>query len=80
MHEPNVETMVLTALEVAQVLRLCGDKPTPTEARAAAGSVHRLVREGKLLPLKPGKAHVFYRDEVARYIREATYEPGTQTP
>ena len=66
--QTDVERMVLTALEVAQALRLCGPKSTPKEAEAAVGTVHRLVRDGKLRPLKPGKAHVFFRDEVARFM------------
>ena len=72
-QDVSVEQMVMTAPEVAQALRLCGPKSTPKEAEAAVGTVHRLVRDGKLRPLKPGKAHVFFRDEVARYIRDATY-------
>lgn len=69
----DVERMVLTAIEVAQALRLCEPESTPREKEAAVGTVHRLVRDSKLRPLKPGKAHVFYRAEVARYIREETY-------
>ena len=69
----DVERMVLTALEVARALRLCEPQATPRDAEAAVGTVHRLVRDGKLKPLKPGKAHVFYRAEIARYIREETY-------
>ena len=79
MLEIDVEQMVLTALEVAQALRLCGPKSTPKEVESAVGTVHRLVRDGKLQPFRPGKAHVFYRAEVARYIREATHVPDTQT-
>ena len=69
----DVERMVMTALEVAVALRLCDANSTPKEKEAGVGTVHRLVRDDKLKPLKPGKAHVFYRAEVARYVREETY-------
>jgi len=72
--DDDVERMVLTTLEVARALRLCDPGSTPKENGAAVDVVHRLVQKRKLKPFRPGKAHVFYRAEVARYIREETYE------
>ena len=70
----QLEQMVLTAIEVAQILRLCDPTSTPREREAAVSTVHRLVRDGKFKPLRPGRAHVFYRAEIARYIRDETYK------
>ena len=60
---------VMTASEVACYLRLCDPEATPTERQSAVRSVHRLVQEGRLRPLRPGREYVFWRQEVDHYIR-----------
>ena len=72
MIELTVTSPVLTSLEVAAYLRLCEPDATPDQAESAIRSVHRLVRQGDLRPIQPGKEYVFWRDEVDAYIRRAT--------
>ena len=69
-----VESPVLTSLEAAKYLRFVESDAMGDVAHGGIRKLHRLVQKGKLKPFKPGKAHVFYRAEVARYIREETYE------
>ena len=63
---------VMTAVEVAVYLRLCGPDARPDEKQSAIRTVHRLVQQGHLRPLRPGREYVFWRDEVDAYIRHAT--------
>ena len=69
----NVQTSpVMTAVEVAAYLRLCDADGTPDEKQSAIRAVHRLVRDGHLRPLRPGREYVFWHDEVDAYIERAT--------
>ena len=63
---------VMTAVEVAVYLRLCGPDATPDDKQSAIRAVHRLVQQGHLRPLRPGREYVFWRNEVDAYIRRAT--------
>ena len=63
---------VMTAVEVAIYLRLCGHDATPDEKQSAVRSVHRLVQTEQLRPLRPGREYVFWGAEVDAYIRRAT--------
>ena len=77
MTEPNGQPVtptspVLTALEVAIYVRLVEPEATEGDRQSAIRSVHRLVQDGKLRPIQPGRQYAFWRDEVDRYIREET--------
>ena len=71
-HPEIFASPVMTALEVAEYLRLCGPDATPTERQSAIRSVHRLVQASHLRPLRPGREYVFWHREVNDYIRRAT--------
>jgi len=63
---------VMTAVEVAIYLRLCEPDATPDEKQSARRAVLRLVQQGLLRPLQPGREYVFWNDEVDAYIRRTT--------
>lgn len=77
MVELTLTSPVMTSLEVAAYLRLCEPDAAPDQAQSAIRSVHRLVQQGKLRPIQPGREYVFWREEVDRYVREETgsFEP-----
>ena len=56
---------VLTNLEAAAWLRLTDDYDQPEDAIEA---LYRIVRKGKLRPLRAGKTYKFTLDELRRYI------------
>ncbi len=60
---------LLTSLETARYLRLVDDDPTPDEAEKAIKKVHRLVQEGRLRPVRPGRQYVFANYEIDGYIK-----------
>lgn len=65
MSEQAISTPVLTAIEAAAWLRLTDDYEQPEDAIAA---LYRLVRKGKLRPLRAGKTYKFTLEELQRYI------------
>ena len=66
----NVPIRVLTALEVAEQLRLTEDYE---EKEAAAEAVLRLVREHGLRPIKGcGRSYKFSSAELSRWVATAT--------
>ena len=67
----NGSPKVLTALDVAELLRLTDDhKDAPEDAVA---SVHRLVREKGLRPISGcGKSYRFAPAELDRWIMDST--------
>lgn len=60
---------LMTSLEAARYLRLCDEDATPDEAQKAIASVHRLVQQGRLRPLRPGRQYRFAHYEIDLYIR-----------
>lgn len=75
---------VLTSLEAAERLRLTEDYK---EAGDAVRALHRLVRLGKLKPLRCGKSYKFIDTEVDRYAVAETdaftpkrSDPGEKKP
>ena len=67
MTDPNSQlppVRVLTSLEAADRLRLTEDYK---EAGDAVRALHRLIRLGKLKPLRCGKTYKFLDTEVDRY-------------
>ena len=72
MAEIRLHSPVLTATEVAVCLRLCGPDDEPDDVAKAIRSVHKLVRDGKLRPIQPGKEYAFVLFEVERYVLAAT--------
>ena len=67
---------VLTNLEAAAWLRLSDDYDQPEDAIEA---LHRIVRQGKLRPLRAGKTYKFTVDELQRYIAADVGESNTET-
>lgn len=69
---------VLTSAETAVYLRLCTSQDDPDTIGKAVRCVHRLVREAKLRPIKPGREYAFMRSEIDRYIATETqaYKPS----
>ena len=72
MVEITLHSPVLTGAEVAVYLRMCGLNDDPDTVAKAVRGVHRLVREGKLRPIKPGKEYAFAQVEVERYVETET--------
>lgn len=68
---------LMTSSEVAVHLRIIEPDASPDDVARAVRAVHRLVREGKLRPIKPARSYVFAPDEVDRYVRDETesFEP-----
>ncbi len=58
------DTPVLTNLEAAEWLRLTDDYDQPEDAIEA---LYRIVRKGKLRPLRAGKTYKFTLAELARH-------------
>ena len=71
MAEMELQT-VATAAEVAAFLRMCSPDDDPDTVAKAIRCVHRLVRDGQLKPLRPGREYAFARAEMLRYIAAAT--------
>lgn len=69
-----VTSPVLTNEEAARFLRLDEDY---SEMADAIRALHRLVREGKLKPLRCGKSYKFAVAELERYVTNETsaFEP-----
>ena len=63
---------LLTSAEVAAHLRIIEPDAEPDEVARAVRSVHKLVRDGKLRPIKPARSYVFAVAEVDRYVRDET--------
>ena len=68
MVEITLHSPVLTSAEVAVYLRMCSPDDDPDTVAKAVRCVHRLVRDGKLRPIKPGKEYAFAQVEVERYV------------
>lgn len=68
MNEIRLHSPVLTATEVAVCLRLCEPDADPDAVNKAVRSVHKLVRDGKLRPIQPGREYAFVLSEVERYV------------
>ena len=68
------DTPVLTNLKAAEWLQLTDDYDQPEDAIAA---LYRIVRQGKLRPLRCGKSYKFTVDELERYVADETaaFEP-----
>ena len=68
---------LLTGAEAAVYLRLCEPDAEPDEVSKAVRAVHRLVRDGKLRPVQPGREYLFALAELARYVVTETenFEP-----
>ena len=65
MSATNPSSPVLTNLEAAAWLRLTDDYDQPEDTIEA---LYRIVRKGKLWPLRAGKTYKFTLDELQRYI------------
>ena len=65
----NGSPKVLTALDVANLLRLTGDGEEDADAVRA---VHRLVREHGLRPINGFKSYRFAEAEIERWIMDST--------
>lgn len=63
---------LLTGAEAAVYLRLCEPDATPDEVNKAVRAVHRLVRNGKLRPVQPGREYLFALAELDRYVHDET--------
>ena len=72
MAEIRLRSPVLTSAEVAIALRMCEPGDDADTVAKAVRCVHRLVREAKLKPIRPGREYVFGQIEVERYIEAET--------
>lgn len=63
---------LLSGAQVAVRLLLCEPDDCPDDITRAVRAVHKLVRDGKLRPIKPGRRYVFAPAEVDRYVRDET--------
>ena len=72
MIEITPRSPVLTGAEVAVYLRMCSPDDDPDTVAKAVRCVHRLVRDGLLRPIKPGREYAFAQAEVERYVRDET--------
>lgn len=63
---------LLTNPEAAVYLRICEPDAGPDDVAKAVRSLHKLVRDGKLRPVKPGQTYTFARVELDRYVRDET--------
>ena len=74
MVEQNGAIRVLTAQEAAEWLRLTDDYEEPADAVQA---LYRIVRDGRLKPLRAGKTYKFTDAELARFAVDETaaFEP-----
>lgn len=74
MVELAVTSPVLTNEEAARFLRLDEDY---SEMADAVRALHRLVRDGRLRPLRCGKSYKFAVAELERYVADETaaFEP-----
>lgn len=70
------DTPVLTNIEAAEFLRLTDDYDQPEDAIAA---LYRLVRKGKLHPLRVGKTYKFTLAELERFIAAEVAASKQQT-
>ena len=69
MAEVRPDTPILTNQQAVAWLRLDADYPEPVDAVRA---LHRLVREGKIRPLRCGKTYKFTVGELRRYAELET--------
>lgn len=72
MNRVTDHSPLLSGAEVAVLLLLCQPDDGPDEIAKAVRAVHKLVRDGKLRPIKPGRKYVFAPAEVERYIEAET--------
>ncbi len=63
---------LMTSAEVAVHLRIIEPDAEPDDVARAVRAVHRLVRDGKLRPVKPARSYVFALAELARYVKAET--------
>ncbi|MEE9130608.1 MAG: helix-turn-helix domain-containing protein [Phycisphaerales bacterium] len=77
MIDLRVNSPLLTGAEVACYLRLSAPDDDADAVARAVRCVHKLVRDGKLRPVKPGREYVFALAELDRYVRDETenFEP-----
>jgi hypothetical protein len=73
-----IPSPLLTAEEVARWLRLVDDGSPPEQVASAVRSVHRLVREERLRPVRPGRSYVFSVHELERFVRDETFAQRVQ--
>ena len=73
---PDHASPLLTSIETAHWLRLVNGEATPEDAESAVRSVHRLVQQKRLRPLKPGREYVFSVDELKRFVSSETASWG----
>ena len=68
---------LMTSSGVAAHLRIIEPDAEPDDVARAVRAVHRLVRDGKLRPIKPARSYVFALAEVDRYVVAETesFEP-----
>ena len=66
------ESPLLTTLETAVWLRLVEPEATPAEREAGIRCVHRLVQQGRINPVRPGKLYQFSIDELQRFVVDET--------
>lgn len=72
MIEIILHSPLLTGRETAIYLRLVGPDDDPDDVAKGVRTVHKLVRDGKLRPIQPGREYAFARVELDRYIRDET--------
>ena len=71
---------LLTSAEVAVHLRIIEPDDDADAVARGVRSVHKLVRDGKLRPIRPAKTYIFAMAEVDRYVRDETesFTPTTE--
>ena len=72
LEQLQAESPLLTTLEAAVWLRLVEPGDTPTERESGVRAVQRLVQQGRLRPVRPGKAYEFAVDELLRFVQDET--------
>lgn len=68
---------LLTNAEAACYLRLVEPDADADDVKRAVNNLHKLVRDGKLRPVKSGQSYTYARAELDRYVEDATesFEP-----
>ena len=72
MIDIRVSSPLLTGCEAAAYLRLIPADAEPDEVNKAVRCLNRLVQAGLLNPIQPGRAYVYAKVELDRYIVAAT--------
>lgn len=72
---------VLSGCEAALFLRLIEADAEPDEVSRGVEAVKRLVRGGRIRPLRSGRSYTYARAELERYVRDETesFTPTTET-